>query len=199
MAKGYSAVFPDGIRRSRVAVLWLPHAARIDHQRPSELRFHRLVRVAQEEEIGVSGPRQFSFPATRRALLSQIVVKRVARRGMAGDTRCARALEPLEGLPAGEKALHLPGEAMTGGGLHGCGQTLVGRRALRVFIPAKRPVVIALDNTVGLAQRHCPRDTLGGLGAVVDQVAEAEDLVGVRLRGQNGLQGGPVAVNVGYD
>ena len=127
-AKGYSAVFPDGIRRSRVAVLWLPHAARIDHQRPSELRFHRLVRVAQEEEIGVSGPRQFSFPATRRALLSQIVVKRVARRGMAGDTRCARALEPLEGLPAGEKALHLPGEAMAGGGLHGCGHN-AGRPA----------------------------------------------------------------------
>ena len=70
---------------------------------------------------------------------------------------------------------------------------------MRVFIQANGVVVVALDQPIRSQRLHRPRHAFGGLRAVVDEIAEAQNLVNVRFGGQHCLQCGPVAVNVRYE
>ena len=68
--EGDFAVIPDGVGCARILVFGLANAAGIYHERPAEARFHRQMRVADEEEVGGFHRVQFRFPQRDFGLLS---------------------------------------------------------------------------------------------------------------------------------
>ena len=70
---------------------------------------------------------------------------------------------------------------------------------MRVFVKTNRAVVIALNDPLRWQHLLCPSDALGGLRAVIDEVAKAKNLPGVGFSFKDGAKGGPVSVYIGYD
>ena len=72
----------------------------------------------------------------------------------------------------------------------------VWRRAAGIFIARNAPIVIALDEPRNWHLLYRPLNAFDRLRAVIDQVAQAENLVCVFLSLQDRPQGRPVRVNV---
>ena len=100
---------------------------------------------------------------------------------MASDTdRCIK-LEPLERLQPGKELLHFRRQDLFAHRLVGGGQRLVSRGRARAFVHCDRAVMIALHQPIGGKSLHGPFHAFDGLRTIVDQVAEAKDLVNVRF------------------
>ncbi len=117
--------------------------------------------------------------------------------GQQGETTLTMRSEPYNG-----KAVHAESEIESANIRKLVGNTRGNIRSNKVrnaVIHTQRTVMIALKENPRRKSISGPCDTFNRHGAVIDQVAEAEDLGEFGFSFQNSAECRPVAVNVGYD
>jgi len=118
---------------------------------------------------------------------------------MASEADGGVQFEALQRLQPAEELLHRRIQHAHAEFLRRDSERQVSNRTARLFAQSDGAVVIALNQPVRRECFHRPLHALGGLRAVVDQIAKAQNLIGVRLGLQHGLKRRPVAVDVGEE
>jgi len=186
-----ASVLDDGVCRPGVTILGLAHAPGVDHRDGADVPPELQVRVPYEND-GCVAPTGFTKPLGRVG--SQILVKRVRRRGMNKQM----AMPPLiQEEPSGKS--RQVGDVIVrrfgaGEGVGGFRQPLECRTAARTGPVGEGAVVVSLHRD-GAGTPDQP-DARNGIGPIGNQVPKTDQLIpyfGI----EDGPESGEVPVDVG--
>lgn len=185
------AIFNEGIRGAGISISGLPHAAGIDDLQSRKSDVHGGVGMADTQEIG----RQMGGPhLPDRRILAEILIQRIARRGMhQGESHSVEFHRGLDGKPREESQLPgiqpIPLEGTGAGHELAEPPTWSWGHALGDVV-----IVIAADGRPRMVAD--PIHTGSGIHSVIDQIACEQARVKRLL---DGPQSRPVGVNVSQE
>ena len=185
-------VLPDGVARQRASRLWLAKTSRIQDDCVALASHEGSVSVTDDEKVRVDSL-DFLLPLVRpfRAIAEKRITRNSVYEIKAGGIYC-------QFLPNGQTSQKAK-IVLRANNLRKAqsilSQFLEWGRALRIYRESCGMVVIAADCYLGLLSH--PLDYLMRIRAVVDQIADAPQLVEIAL--WQCIQGREVAMNIGDD